>query len=118
MAYFDFMVIPIPTQNLKAYRALVKKSAAAWKRAGALAYVEAIADDVKPGKVTSFPQSVKAKAGETVGCAYLVFKNKSHRNQCWKKIMADPFMKEFDPKTMPFEGKRMFFGGFKPIVSF
>ncbi len=118
MAYFDFMVIPIPTKNLKAYRALVKKSAAAWKRAGALAYLEAIADDVKPGKVTSFPQSVKAKEGETVGCAYLLFESKAHRNKCWKKIMADPFMKDFDPKTMPFDGKRMFFGGFKPIVSF
>ncbi len=116
--YIDFMVIPVPTANLKAYRALVKKSSAAWKRAGALAYLEAIADDVKPGKVTSFPQSVKAKAGETVGCAYLVFKTKAHRNACWKKMMADPFMKEFDPKTMPFDGKRMFFGGFKPIVSF
>lgn len=118
MAYFDFMVIPIPNDNLKAYRALVKKSAAAWKRAGALAYVEAIADDVKEGKVTSFQKSVKLKAGETVGCAYLIFESKAHRNKCWKKIMNDPFMKEFDPKTMPFDGKRMFFGGFKPLVQF
>jgi uncharacterized protein YbaA (DUF1428 family) len=118
MAYFDFMVIPIPTANLKAYRAMVKKSAAAWKRAGALSYVETIADDVKPGKVTSFPQSVKAKPGETVGCAYLVFESKAHRNKAWKKIMQDPFMKEFDPKTMPFDGKRMYWGGFKPLVQF
>jgi uncharacterized protein YbaA (DUF1428 family) len=116
--YFDFMVIPVPTKNIKAYRAMVKKSAAAWKRAGALSYVETIADDVKPGKVTSFPQSVKAKAGETVGCAYLVFKSKAHRNACWKKIMQDPFMKNFDPKTMPFDGKRMYWGGFKPLVQF
>ena len=118
MAYFDFMVIPIPTANLKAYKSMVKKSAAAWKRAGALAYVEAIAEDVKEGKVTSFPKSVKLKEGEMVGCAYLVFKSKAHRNACWKKIMQDPFMKNFDPKTMPFDGKRMFFGGFKPIVQF
>ena len=116
--YFDFMVIPIPTANLKAYKSLVKKSAVAWKRAGALAYVEAIAEDVKEGKVTSFQKSVKLKADETVGCAYLVFKSKAHRNQCWKKLMQDPFMKNFDPKTMPFDGKRMFFGGFKPIVQF
>jgi uncharacterized protein YbaA (DUF1428 family) len=118
MAYIDFMVIPVPTKNLKAYRAMVKKSAAAWKRCGALAYVEAIADDVKPGKLTSFPQSVKAKSDETVGCAYLLFESKAHRNKVWKKIMQDPFMKNFDPKTMPFDGKRMFFGGFKPIVQF
>jgi uncharacterized protein YbaA (DUF1428 family) len=116
--YIDFMVLPVPVANLKAYKSMVKKSAAAWKRSGALAYVEAIADDVKPGKTTSFPQSVKLKEGEIVGCAYLVFKSKSHRNACWKKIMQDPFMKEFDPKTMPFDGKRMFFGGFKPIVQF
>ncbi len=116
--YFDFMVIPIPTANLKAYKAMVKKSAAAWKRAGALAYLEAIADDVKPGKMTSFPQAVKAKEGETVGCAYLVFKSKAHRNSCWKKMMEDPFIKNYDPKTIPFDGKRMFFGGFKPLVHF
>ena len=116
--YFDFMVIPIPTANLKAYKAMVKKSAVAWKRAGALAYLEAIADDVKPGKMTSFPQAVKAKAGETVGCAYLVFKSKAHRNSCWKKMMEDPFIKNYDPKTIPFDGKRMFFGGFKPLVHF
>ena len=118
MAYFEFMVIPIPTSNLPAYRKLVKGSAAAWKRCGALAYVEAVADDVKPGKLTSFPKSVKAKAGETVGCAYIMFKNKAHRNKCWKAMMKDPFIANFDPKTMPFDGKRMFFGGFKPIVSF
>ena len=116
MAYFDFMVIPVPTAKMKAYKAMCKKSAAAWKRCGALAYVEAVADDVKPGKVTSFPQSVKAKRGETVVCAYLLFSSKAHRNATWKKIMNDPFMKEFDPKIMPFDGKRMFFGGFKPIV--
>ena len=118
MAYFEFMVIPIPTSNLPAYRKLVKGSAAAWKRSGALAYVEAVADDVKPGKVTSFPKSVKAKPGETVGCAYIMFKNKAHRNKCWKVMMKDPFIANFDPKSMPFDGKRMFFGGFKPIVSF
>ena len=118
MAYFEFMVMPIPTANIAAYKKLVKGSAAAWKRVGALAYVEAIADDVKPGKLTSFPQSVKAKTGETVGCAYIMFKNKSHRNKCWKAIMQDPFMKNFNPKDMPFDGKRMYYGGFKPLVSF
>ena len=118
MAYFDFMVIPVPTAKMAEYRKLVKASAIVWKRCGALAYVEALADDVKPGKVTSFPQSVKAKEGETVVCAYLMFKNKAHRNKCWKAMMNDPFIKGFDSNKMPFDGKRMFFGGFKPLVSF
>lgn len=118
MAYFDFMVIPVPTAKMAEYRKLLKASAAAWKRCGALAYVEAVADDVKPGKVTSFPQSVKAKEDETVVCAYLMFKNKAHRNKCWKAFMKDPFVAAFNPKTVPFDGKRMFFGGFKPLVSF
>lgn len=115
MAYFDFMVIPVPTSKLAAYRALVRKSAEAWKRCGALAYVEALADDVKEGKTTSYPKSVKLKADETVVCAYLLFESKAHRNRAWKAMMKDPFMTGFDPKTMPFDGKRMFFGGFKKI---
>ena len=118
MAYFDFMVIPVPMVKMAEYRKLIKGSAAAWKRCGALAYVEAVTDDVKPGKVTSFPLSVKAKKGETVVCAYLMFKNKAHRNKCWKAFMKDAFVATFNPKTVPFDAKRMFFGGFKPLVSF
>ena len=118
MAYFDFMVIPVTTAKLPQYRKLIKDGAAAWKRCGALSYVEAVAEDVKPGKVTSFPLSVKAKNGETVVCAYLVFKNKAHRNKCWKAFMKDPFVAAFDPKTIPFDGARMFFGGFKPLIQF
>ncbi len=118
MAYFDFMVVPVPKAKLAAYRALVKKSTAAWKRCGALAYVEALADDVKPGKVTSFPQAVKLKPDEVVVCAYLVFESKAHRNKVWKKIMQDPFMKDYDWKQSPFDPKRMFFGGFKQLGGF
>ena len=118
MAYFDFMVIPVSKARMKDYRKLIKESAAAWKRVGALGYVEAVAEDVKPGKITSFPLSVKAKKGETVVCAYLLFKNKAHRNKCWKAFMKDPFVAKFNPKTIPFDGSRMFFGGFKPLISF
>lgn len=118
MAYVDLMVLAVPAKNLSAYRKLVKQSAAAWKRVGALAYHEMIEDDVKPGKVTSFPQSVKLKAGEKVACAYLIFESKAHRNRAWKAMMKDPFMVNFDPKTMPFDGKRMFFGGFKTLTQF
>ena len=77
MAYVDVMVVPFKATNLKAYKKLVKDSAAAWKRAGAVGYHEMLEDDVKPGKVTSFPQSVKLKKGEKIGCAYLIFKKQS-----------------------------------------
>jgi uncharacterized protein YbaA (DUF1428 family) len=118
MSYIDAMVIPIPAAKLKDYKRLIKKSAEAWKRVGALAYIEAIADDVQPGKRTSFPQSLKLKPDEIAGIAYIIFESKSHRNKCWKLMMKDPFMKAFEGKTMPFDGKRMFFGGFKQIGGF
>jgi uncharacterized protein YbaA (DUF1428 family) len=118
MAYISFMVLPVPKTKVAAYRSMVKKSAAAWKRCGALSYCETLADDVKPGKVTSFPQSVKLKKNEVVGVAYVSFTSKAHYNKCWKAMMKDPFMKEFDGKTMPFDGKRMFWGGFKQIGGF
>lgn len=118
MAYFDFMVVPVPRKKLKAYRALCKKSATLWKKHGAVSYVECLQDDVKPGKVTSFPQSVQLKKGEMVGVACITFKSKAHRAAVWKKMMKDPFMANYDMKSAPFDGMRMFFGGFKPIVAF
>jgi uncharacterized protein YbaA (DUF1428 family) len=118
MAYVDFVVTPVPKAKLKEYRALCKKSSAVWKKHGAISYTESIADDVKPGKLTSFPQSVKLKKNELVGVAYIVFKSKAHRAQVWKKMMKDPFMANFDMKTAPFDAQRMFFGGFKPITMF
>jgi len=118
MAYIDMMVLPFKADDIVAYKKFVKLSAKAWKRAGALGYHEMIEDDVKPGKVTSFPQAVKLKKGEMVACAYLIFKNKAHRNAVWKKMMKDPFMGEFNPKMVPFDAKRIFFGGFKTVVQF
>ncbi len=86
---------------------------------GALAYVEAVADDVKPGKWTSFPQSVKLKPGETVVFSYVVYKSRSDRDRINKQFMSDPRLKKYmDPKVMPFDGKRMFWGGFKSFVAF
>jgi uncharacterized protein YbaA (DUF1428 family) len=116
MAYVDMMVTPVPKRKVAAYKALAKKSAKVWKKHGAVSYAECFADDVKPGKVTSFPQSVKLKKGETVATCFITFKSKSHRAAVWKKLMKDPFMANFDMKTAPFDAKRMFFGGFKPIV--
>jgi uncharacterized protein YbaA (DUF1428 family) len=113
--YIDGFILPVPKKNLAAYRKMARLAGKVWKEHGALQYIEAVADDVKPGKVTSFPQSVKLKAGEVVIFSYAVYKNRRDRDRIMKKVMADPRMK-YDPKQMPFDGKRMFWGGFKPIV--
>jgi uncharacterized protein YbaA (DUF1428 family) len=117
MAYVDFFVIPVSKRKLPAYKAMAKKWSQVWKKMGAVSYMETIADDVKPGKTTSFPQSVKLKTGEVVVVGMLTFKTRKHRDQLWKKMMSDPAM-QMDPKKMPFDGKRMFWGGFKPLLGF
>ena len=95
---------------------MAKKAGKIWKEYGALEYIECQADDVKKGKWTSFPRSVKLKAGETVFFSYIVYKSRAHRDQVLKKVMKDPRLAhEF--KDMPFDGKRMIYGGFKPLVS-
>ena len=114
MAYVDGFVVPVPKKNLALYKKAVKKSAKIWAEYGALQYVECIADDVQVGKLTSFPQSVKLKKGEVVGFSWVVYKSRAHRNQVMKKIMKDPRFK--DPNMMPFDGKRMIYGGFKPLT--
>jgi uncharacterized protein YbaA (DUF1428 family) len=117
MAYFDFFVMAVKKTRLNEYKKLARKSAKLWIKHGALSYAECLADEVKPGKLTSFPQSVKLEKGEVVVAAYAMFKSKAHRKQCWAKIMKDPFMANYDMKTAPFDGPRMIFGGFKAIVS-
>ncbi len=119
MGYVDGFVVPVPKNKLKAYRAMAQKASKVWRDHGALQYAECVADDVKPGKHTSFPQSVKLKSTETVVFAYIVYKSRAHRDQVNKKVMSDPrIQKMCDPKKMPFDGKRMFWGGFKVIVGF
>jgi uncharacterized protein YbaA (DUF1428 family) len=116
--YVDGFVVPVPKRKLAAYRAMARKAGKVWMEHGALQYVEAVADDVKPGKVTSFPQSVKLKAGETVFFSYVVYKSRADRDRVNKKVMSDPRLKDMmDPKKLPFDGKRMFFGGFKVMIS-
>jgi len=89
-----------------------------WRDHGALEVRECVADDVKPGKHTSFPQSVKLKAGETVVFSWIVFKSRTHRDRVNARVMKDPRLaKMMDPKTMPFDAKRMFYGGFKVLVA-
>jgi uncharacterized protein YbaA (DUF1428 family) len=117
MRYVDGYVVPVPKKNLAAYRRMAQKAGKVWRDHGALEYIECIADDVKPGKHTSFPQSVKLKAGETVVFAYIVYKSRADRDRINAKVMKDPRLAEMmDPKAMPFDGKRMFWGGFKVMV--
>jgi uncharacterized protein YbaA (DUF1428 family) len=117
MSYVDGFVVPVPKKNLAAYKKMAKKSAKVWREYGALDYREWVADDVKPGKRTSFPQSVKLKPDEVVVFSYIVYKNKSERDKINKAVMADPRLKDMmNPKAMPFDAKRMFWGGFKSFV--
>ena len=115
--YVDAVVVPVPKRKLAAYRAMARKSGKVWREHGALEYLECVADDVKPGKHTSFPQSVKLKSGETVVFAYVVYKSRAQRDRVMAKVMKDKRLADMmDPKKMPFDGKRMFWGGFKPLV--
>jgi uncharacterized protein YbaA (DUF1428 family) len=117
MAYVDAVVVPVPKRKLAAYRAMARKSGKVWREHGALEYLECVADDVKPGKHTSFPQSVKLKPGETVVFAYIVYKSRAQRDRVMAKVMKDKRLADMmDPKKLPFDGKRMFWGGFKPLV--
>jgi uncharacterized protein YbaA (DUF1428 family) len=118
MSYVDGFVVPVPKKKMKAYLAIAKKAGKVWKDHGAVDYVECIADDVKVGKWTSFPRSVKLKKGETVVFSYIVYKSRKHRDTVMAKVMKDKRLADMmDPKGMPFDGKRMIYGGFKTAVS-
>ena len=117
MRYVDGYVVPVPKQKLQAYRRMARKAGRIWRAHGALEFTECVADDVKPGKHTSFPQSVKLKPGETVVFSWIVYKSRAQRDRVNAKVMKDPRMADMmDPKAVPFDAKRMFFGGFKVLV--
>jgi len=117
MNYVDGFVLPVPKKNLPAYRRMAQKAGKIWKEHGALEYIECVGDDVKVGKLTSFPQSVKLKPDETVVFSWIVYKSRAQRDRVNAKVMKDPRMAPMmDPKSMPFDGKRMFWGGFKVFV--
>ena len=117
MPYVDGFVLPLPKRNLKTYRRLSTKAGKIWREHGAVDYWECVADDVKPGKVTSFPRSVKLKSGETVLFSWIVFKSRAHRDQVNAKVIADPRLAEMmDGKMAPFDAQRMIYGGFKALV--
>lgn len=116
--YVDGYVIPLPTKNIAAYRSMARKAGKIWREYGALEVCECVADDVQPGKVTSFPQAVKLKPDEVVVFSWIVYKSRAQRDKINKQVMNDPRLaKMMDPKNSPFDAKRMFWGGFKPIVS-
>jgi uncharacterized protein YbaA (DUF1428 family) len=118
MKYVDGFVVPVPKKKLDAYKRLARKAGKIWKEHGALEYVECVADDVKPGKLTSFPQSVKLKRSEVVVFSWIVYKSRAERDRVLDKVMNDPRLAGMmDPAAMPFDAKRMFWGGFKEIVS-
>jgi len=115
--YVDGFVLPIPKKNVQAYRRVATLAGKVWREHGALEYIECMGDDVKKGKWTSFPQSVKLKKGEVVWFSWIVYKSRKDRNRILAKVMKDPRLaKMMDPTKMPFDGKRMIYGGFKAMV--
>lgn len=117
MSYVDGFVLPVPRRKLALYRRIASLSGKVWREHGALAYVEAVADDVKRGKWTSFPRSVKLKKGEVVVFSYVVYRSRRARDRVLAKVMKDPRLAKYmSAETMPFDGRRMFWGGFKPFV--
>jgi uncharacterized protein YbaA (DUF1428 family) len=115
MAYVDGFVVPVPKANLGRYKEFAELARKVWLEHGALEYKEWVADDVKPGKVTSFPQSVDLKDDEVVVFSWATYESRQARDQIMEKVMKDPRMQN-DPKDWPFDGKRMIFGGFAPLV--
>ncbi len=117
MAYVDGFVLPLPTKNVEIYREMASKCGAIWREHGALQFRECIADDVKPGKLTSFPQSVNLEAEETVIFSWIVYESRAHRDEVNDKVMKDPRMADMmKPEASPFDGKRMIYGGFEVLV--
>jgi uncharacterized protein YbaA (DUF1428 family) len=115
--YVDGFVVPLPKRNLDAYRRMARKAGKVWREHGALEYRECVADDVQMGEVTSFPRSVQLKRGEIVVFSWIVFKSRAHRDRVNAKVMKDPRLAAMmDPKALPFDGKRMIYGGFNVVV--
>ncbi len=114
--YVDGFVVPVPRAKAAAYRALARKAGKIWREHGALAYFECVADDVKPGKYTSFPQSVKLKPNEVVWFSWIVYTSRRHRDAVVAKVMKDSRMTGMAASAMPFDGKRIIYGGFTVAV--
>lgn len=117
MAYVDGFIVPVPKRSKQAYARMARTAGKVWREHGALEYRECIADDVKWGKRTSFPRSVKLKGSEAVWFSYIVYKSRKDRDRVLAKVMKDKRLAAMmDPKGMPFDAKRMIFGGFTVVV--
>jgi uncharacterized protein YbaA (DUF1428 family) len=117
MPYVDGYIIPLPKDNIEQYRAVATRCGELWREHGATAFRECIADDVQVGELTSFPRSVQMQDNETVLFSWIEYDSREHRDQVNAKVMADPRMKAMmNPEQMPFDGKRMIFGGFTVLV--
>jgi uncharacterized protein YbaA (DUF1428 family) len=117
MKYVDGFVAPVPKKNLAAYRRMARKAGKVWREYGALDYKECVGDDLNVKMGLPFPRLAKPKAGETVVFSYIVFKSRAHRDRVNAKVLKDPRIAEAcDPKALPFDCKRMAYGGFKTIV--
>ena len=114
--YVDGYVLPLPRRNLAKYRKMARLGARVWRKHGALEYRECIGDDLNHKGAVSFSKLARAKAGETVVFAYIVYKSKAHRDKVNARVIKDPLMNSFDPKDMPFDLKKMAFGGFRVFV--
>lgn len=114
--YIDGFVLPVPRKNLEAYRKMAEEAGEVWKEYGALEYIECVADDVQSGEVTSFPQSVQLRDDETVIFSWIVYESREKRDEVNEKVMKDPRIAGMDMQNLPFDGKRMFWGGFETIV--
>ena len=114
--YVDGFVVPVPKAKIEDYRRVAAQAGNIWREHGALAFVECLADDVKPGKLTSFPQAVNLEADETVVFSYIVYASREERDRVNALVMKDPRM-DMDPAKMPFDGKRMIYGGFNVLVA-
>ncbi|MBB5751695.1 DUF1428 domain-containing protein [Prosthecomicrobium pneumaticum] len=115
MTYVDGFVLAVPKANLEAYKEIARLAGSLWKEHGALAYVEAVADDVPYGERTSFPRAVEAKEDETVIFSWIVYESRAVRDAVNAKVMADPRF-QFEPETTPFDMTRMIYGGFEAFL--
>ncbi len=116
MRYVDGFVLPVPKKNLQAYRRIAQKAGRIWREHGALEYRECAGDDLNVKWGVPFPRRIKLKPGETVFFSWIVFKSRAHRDRVNAKVMKDPRLSNMDPKSLPFDCKRMVYGGFKVLV--
>lgn len=118
--YVDGYLLPVPKKKLPAYRRIAQKAGKVWRKHGALEYFECVGDDLTPDmggfKIATFPRTMKLKPGETVIFSFIVFQSRAHRDKVNAKVFQDPFMQSSNVKDMPFDAKRMVYGGFKTIV--